>query len=97
MAQANRITRFGADIDLVSRRLLLVAGSAAATNCLLELKKDAVTARTPARLLPRGRLGPAEPAAFAVALGAAGLAVLYTLANPLTMWLMLATFVGGVP
>jgi len=60
MAQANRITRFGADIDLVSRRLLLVAGSAAATNCLLELKKDAVTARTPARLLPRGRLGPAD-------------------------------------
>jgi heme o synthase len=74
--------------------IALVAGAAAATNCLLELKKDAVMARTRARPLPRGRITPAEAAAFAVAVGAVGLVVLYTLVNPLTMWLTLATFVG---
>jgi protoheme IX farnesyltransferase len=72
--------------------IAMVAGAAAATNCLLEWRKDAVMARTRARPLPRGRLSPAEAAAFAVALGAAGLALLYTLVNPLTMWLTLATF-----
>src|SRR4030095_10461891 len=74
--------------------IALVAGAAAATNCLLELKKDAVMARTSVRPLPRGRLSPAEAAAFAAALGAAGIAVLHTMVNPLTMWLTLATFVG---
>ena len=75
----------------------LVACPAAASNRLLDLKEHAVKARTRARPLPRGRLRPAEAAAFGVALGAAGLAVLYTLVSPLTMWLLLAAFVGGVP
>ena len=74
--------------------IALVAGAAAATNCLLERKTDALMARTRARPLPTGRLNPAEAAAFALAVGAAGLAVLYTLVNPLTMWLAAATFVG---
>jgi protoheme IX farnesyltransferase len=74
--------------------IALVAGSAAAMNCLLERKIDARMARTRARPLPTGRLDASEAAAFAVFLGTGGLAVLYTLVNPLTMWLTLATFAG---
>ena len=74
--------------------IALVAGSAAAMNCLLEGKIDARMARTRTRPLPTGRLDASEATAFAVFLGAGGLAVLYTLVNPLTMWLTLATFVG---
>jgi protoheme IX farnesyltransferase len=74
--------------------IALVAGAAAAVNCLLERKIDALMARTRARPLPAGRLSSAEALAFAVVIGAAGLALLYALVNPLTMWLTLATFVG---
>ncbi len=74
--------------------IALVAGAAAAFNCLLEQKIDALMARTRARPLPTGRLNSAEAAAFAVVIGAAGLALLYALVNPLTMWLALATFMG---
>ncbi|HEV3009112.1 MAG TPA: heme o synthase [Burkholderiales bacterium] len=74
--------------------IALVAGAAAATNCLLERSIDARMARTRARPLPTGRLDTTEAAAFALVVGAAGFAVLYTLVNPLTMWLALATFVG---
>ena len=74
--------------------IALVAGAAAATNHLLELQRDALMARTRARPLPTGRIDPAEAALFALALGASGLALLYTLVNPLTMWLTAATFVG---
>src|SRR4029434_2738744 len=51
--------------------IAFVACAAAATNCLLELKKDAVMARTRARPLPRGRISPAEAAVFAGAVGGA--------------------------
>jgi len=74
--------------------IALVAGAAAATNCLLEQRLDALMARTRARPLPAGRVDPAEAALFALAIGATGLALLYALVNPLTMWLTLATFVG---
>ncbi len=74
--------------------IALVAGSAAAMNCLLERRIDARMARTRTRPLVTGRLDAPEAAAFALVLGAAGLALLYTLVNPLTMWLTLATFVG---
>src|SRR4051812_5351593 len=74
--------------------IALVAGAAAATNHLLEQKVDALMARTRARPLPAGRLSSPEALAFALVIGAAGLALLYTLVNPLTMWLTLATFVG---
>ena len=74
--------------------IALVAGAAAATNCLLEVDKDSVMARTRARPLPKGRLSRVEAAAFAVASGSVGLALLYTLVNPLTMWLTLATYAG---
>jgi protoheme IX farnesyltransferase len=74
--------------------IALVAGAAAATNCLVEQKIDALMARTRARPLPMGQLNSAEAAAFAVVVGAIGLGLLYWLVNPLTMWLALATFAG---
>jgi protoheme IX farnesyltransferase len=72
----------------------LVAAAAAATNCLLEAKRDAVMARTRGRPLASGQLTITEAATFAAALGFAGLGILYALVNPLTMWLTLCTFVG---
>src|SRR3989442_1518909 len=72
----------------------LVAGAAAAVNCLVEQKIDAVMTRTRGRPLPRGELTSLQTLAFAGALGGAGLWVLYNLVNPLTMWLTFATFIG---
>jgi protoheme IX farnesyltransferase len=72
----------------------LVAGAAAAMNCLVEQKLDAVMTRTRGRPLPRGELTSAQTLAFAGAMGGTGLWVLYHLVNPLTMWLTFATFVG---
>jgi protoheme IX farnesyltransferase len=72
----------------------LVAGSAAAVNCLVEQKLDAVMSRTRGRPLPRGELTSMQTLAFAAAIGAAGLWMLYVLVNPLTMWLTLGTFIG---
>ena len=74
--------------------IALVAGAAAAINCLLEQKIDALMARTRARPLPRGQINSVEALAFAVSIRAVGLALLYALVNPLTMWLSLGTFVG---
>src|SRR6266700_1147377 len=72
----------------------LVAGAAAAVNCLVEQKLDAVMPRTRGRPLPRGELTSLQTLAFAGAVGGAGLWMLYTLVNPLTMWLTFATFIG---
>jgi protoheme IX farnesyltransferase len=74
--------------------IALVAGAAAAVNCLVERKIDAVMARTRARPLPRGELTSAQTLVFAGAVGGAGLWLLHNLVNPLTMWLTLGTFVG---
>ena len=74
--------------------IALVAGAAAAINCLVEQKIDALMARTRARPLPRGELTPLQTLIFAVVIGGFGLAVLYFKVNALTMWLTLATFVG---
>jgi protoheme IX farnesyltransferase len=74
--------------------IALVAAAAAATNCLLEAKRDAMMARTRWRPLASGRLRITEGAAFAAGLGVAGLAMLHALVNPLTMWLTLGTFAG---
>lgn len=70
------------------------SGAAAAFNCLIEHKIDAVMARTRGRPLPTGQLSVNQTAIFATILGSAGLAILYIWVNPLTMWLTLATFVG---
>lgn len=74
--------------------IALVAGAAAAVNCLVEQKIDAVMARTRARPLPRGQVTSQQTILFASVVGGFGLWLLYTLVNPLTMWLTLATFVG---
>ena len=72
----------------------LVAGAAAAFNCLVEQRIDALMTRTRARPLPRGELTSMQTLAFACAVGATGLLILHRYVNPLTMWLTLATFVG---
>jgi protoheme IX farnesyltransferase len=72
----------------------MVAAAAAAINCLVEAKIDAVMARTRARPLPRGTLSTQQTLLFATLLGGNGLWLLYVAVNPLTMWLTLATFVG---
>jgi protoheme IX farnesyltransferase len=74
--------------------IALVAGAAAAINCLVEQKIDALMARTRARPLPRGEISSAQTVAFACAVGGIGLWLLHQFVNPLTMWLTLATFVG---
>ncbi len=72
----------------------LVAAAAAAFNCLVEQKIDAVMARTRARPLPLGKLSNSQALLFSSLLGGAGMYLLYVFVNPLTMWLTLATFVG---
>jgi len=74
--------------------IALVAGAAAAINCLVEQKIDAVMQRTRVRPLPRGQLTSGHTLAFAAVIGGLGLWLLHRYVNPLTMWLTLATFVG---
>jgi len=74
--------------------IALVAGAAAAVNCLVEQKIDALMTRTQFRPLPRGQITPLETLVFAGLVGGSGLALLYHGVNALTMWLTLATFVG---
>ena len=74
--------------------IALVAGAAAAVNCLVEQKIDARMRRTSWRPLPRGELTPLETVVFAGIVGGAGLWILLHFVNALTMWLTLATFVG---
>jgi protoheme IX farnesyltransferase len=74
--------------------IALVATSAAALNCLIEQKLDAMMARTRARPLPKGDVTPLQALAFVAVVGGAGLLVLHSLTNPLAMWLTLATFLG---
>lgn len=72
----------------------LVAGSAAAVNCLIEQKVDAIMARTRGRPLPRGEVNSLETLALSALIGGLGLWLLNVFINPYTMWLTLATFVG---
>jgi protoheme IX farnesyltransferase len=74
--------------------IAMAAGAAAAVNCLVEQKIDALMQRTRWRPLPRGELSPLQTLVFAGALGGAGLWVLLQFVNALTMWLTVATFVG---
>jgi protoheme IX farnesyltransferase len=74
--------------------IALVAGAAAAINCLVEQNIDALMQRTRWRPLPRGELTAAQTLVFAGALGGLGLWLLAHFVNPLTMWLTVATFVG---
>jgi protoheme IX farnesyltransferase len=72
----------------------LVAGAAAAFNCLIEQHIDAKMKRTAWRPTARGELSRNQTLLFSGSLCALGSAVLYALVNPLTMWLTFATFVG---
>ena len=74
--------------------IALVAGAAAAINCLVEQKIDARMQRTRARPLPSGVLTSRQTLLFATLVGGAGLLILGRWVNALTMWLTLATFVG---
>ncbi|HSI45815.1 MAG TPA: heme o synthase [Methylophilus sp.] len=96
------IGMFMATPGMVSLQILVAAtvgiafasGAAAAFNCLIEHKIDAMMARTRARPIPTGQLSQMETLLFASVLGGIGLSILYYWVNPLTMWLTLGTFVG---
>ena len=72
----------------------LVAGAAAAFNCLVEKGIDAKMKRTAWRPTARGELSDLQALLFAAVLCSAGSWVLYRWVNPLTMWLTFATFIG---
>jgi protoheme IX farnesyltransferase len=74
--------------------ITLVAGAAAAINCLVESHIDAKMARTAWRPLPSGTLTVRQTIAFSVLLGGLGMATLFLFVNALTAWLTFATFVG---
>ena len=72
----------------------LVAGAAAAFNCLVEKGIDAKMKRTAWRPTATGELSDWQTLLFAAVLCALGSGILYVWVNPLTMWLTFATFVG---
>jgi protoheme IX farnesyltransferase len=72
----------------------LVAGAAAAFNCVVEQHIDAKMARTSWRPTAKGELTNTQTLTFSAALCVLGSVLLYRWVNPLTMWLTFATFVG---
>jgi protoheme IX farnesyltransferase len=72
----------------------LVAGAAAAFNCIVEQHIDAKMKRTSWRPTARGELSNTQTLWFSAVLGLTGSVLLYVWVNPLTMWLTFATFVG---
>ena len=72
----------------------LVAGAAAAFNCIVEKGIDAKMKRTAWRATAKGELGNRQTLVFSAVLCALGSGLLYFWVNPLTMWLTFATFIG---
>ena len=72
----------------------LVAGAAAAFNCIVEKGIDAKMKRTAWRPTAKGELSDSQTLIFSGVLCALGSAILYFWVNPLTMWLTFATFIG---
>jgi heme o synthase len=72
----------------------LVAGAAAAFNCLIEDGIDARMKRTAWRATAKGELSRPQTLAFSAVLCGIGMALLGVYVNALTMWLTFATFVG---
>ncbi len=72
----------------------LVAGAAAAFNCIVEKGIDAKMKRTAWRPTAKGELSDTQTLIFSGVLCAMGSAILYFWVNPLTMWLTFATFIG---
>ncbi|MEZ5645698.1 MAG: heme o synthase [Burkholderiaceae bacterium] len=79
---------------LASLGIWLVAGAAAAFNCVVEQHIDARMKRTAWRPTAKGELTNAQTLSFSALLCALGSAILYVGVNPLTMWLTFGTFVG---
>ena len=79
---------------LASVGIWLVAGAAAAFNCIVEQHIDARMQRTAWRPTAKGQLTNTQTLIFSSLLCAGGCAVLVFTVNALTMWLTLATFVG---
>ena len=77
---------------LVLCGITMVAGSANAFNQYFERDLDAQMARTRTRRpLPLNQVSPGNALAFAIALGALSVALLFLIANPLSAWLALGT------
>jgi heme o synthase len=74
--------------------IALVAGSAAAINHIADSAIDLRMARTRNRPVATGRISPWQGVLFSAVLGLSGMFVLYTLVNPLTAWLNLASWAG---
>jgi protoheme IX farnesyltransferase len=72
----------------------LVAGAAAAFNCIVEKGIDAKMRRTAWRATASGELSDTQTLLFSAVLCALGSWILYAWVNPLTMWLTLGTFIG---
>ena len=72
----------------------LVAGAAAAFNCLVEQQIDAKMKRTAWRATARGELSRPQTLGFSALLCSLGMIILWFWVNPLTMWLTFATFIG---
>jgi protoheme IX farnesyltransferase len=72
----------------------LLAGAAFAVNCLIEAEVDARMARTARRATAMGELSTSQTLVFSAILGGLGMGILYSMVNPLTMWLTFVTFVG---
>jgi protoheme IX farnesyltransferase len=72
----------------------LAAASAAAINHLLDARIDKVMVRTAERPLATGALQPRQVLLFAVALGAASMALLLALVNAMTALLTFASLIG---
>jgi len=79
---------------LASLGIWLVAGAAAAFNCLVEKSIDAKMKRTAWRPTAKGELSDWQALTFSALLCALGSWLLWVSVNPLTMWLTFATFVG---
>ncbi|MDE2429926.1 MAG: heme o synthase [Burkholderiales bacterium] len=72
----------------------LLAGAAFAVNCLVEREIDSRMARTARRATAQGEITASQTLVFSGAIGGLGMWILYTMVNPLTMWLTFVTFVG---
>jgi heme o synthase len=79
---------------VASLGIWLVAGAAAAFNCVVEQQIDAKMKRTAWRPTAKGELSNLKTLTFSGVLCALGSGILYVWVNPLTMWLTFATFVG---
>lgn len=72
----------------------LLSAAAAALNHVLDQRIDAQMARTYHRPVARGRISTERAVWFALLLALCGFVLLYTLVNPLTAWLTLASLFG---